>query len=88
MRQTAQPRVPEQKEKASKPLSVKICGGCDGGRNSQPHRSVHWRDPQGPKMYTNLPTWESAPEMPNLLVGSGARTKSRLKAKQEALFPP
>ena len=28
------------------------------------------RDPQGPKMYTNPPTWESAPEGPNLLVAS------------------
>ena len=28
-------------------------------------------DPQGPRMYTNQPTQESAPEGPNLLVGSG-----------------
>ena len=57
-------------KKASKPLTVKFCGGCGGGRNSQPHGRAHWRDPQGPRMYTNPPTWESAPEGPNLLVGS------------------
>ena len=34
-------------------------------------QKVHWRDPHGPRMYTKLPTWESAPEGPNLLVGSG-----------------
>ena len=42
--------------KASKPLTVKIYGGCGSGRNSQPHRRVHWRDPQGPRMYTKPPT--------------------------------
>ena len=71
VRQTTQPRVPAWgKKKASKPLTVKFCGGCGGGRNSQPHGRAHWRDPQGPRMYTNPPTWESAPEGPNWLVGS------------------
>ena len=37
-------------------MSVKTYGGCSGGRNSQSHRRVHWRDPQGPRMYTNLST--------------------------------
>ena len=55
----------------SKPLTEKICEDCSGGINSQPHRRVRWRDPQGPRMYTNPSTQESAPEKPNLLVGSG-----------------
>ena len=46
-------------------------GWGSSGRNSQTHRRVHWRDPQGPRTYTNPPTWESAPEGPTLLVGSG-----------------
>ena len=48
----------------------KTCGGW-GRRNSQPHRRVHWRDQQGPRTYTNPPTWESAPEVPSLIVGRG-----------------
>ena len=75
MRQTAQPRVPAQGNKASKSLTLKTCGGCGGRRTSKPHRRVHWRDPQGHRMYTNPPTHpptqESAPEGPKLLVGSG-----------------
>ena len=62
--------IPAQGNEASKPLTVKTCEGCGGGRNSQPHRRVHWRDPQGPRIYTNTPTWESTPEGPNLLVCS------------------
>ena len=58
-RKTVQPRVPLWEKTASKPLAVKTSGGC-GGRNSQPHRRVHWRDPQGPRMYTKPPTEESA----------------------------
>ena len=57
LRQTTQPRVPLQGNKASKPLIENIGGGWGGsGRNSQPHRRVHWRDPQGPRMYTSPPT--------------------------------
>ena len=56
--------------KASEALAIKTCGGWGGGRNSKPHRRVHWRDSQGPRMHTNPPTRESAPEGPNLLVGS------------------
>ena len=70
-RQIAQPGVLVQGNKTSKPLTEKICAGCGGGRNCQPHRRVRWRDQPGPRMYTTLPTWESAPEGPNLLVGSG-----------------
>ena len=69
-RQTAQPRVPARGNKASKPLTEKICG-CWGGRiSSQPQRRVHWREPQGPRTHTKPPTQESAPEGPNVLVGS------------------
>ena len=50
--------------------SEKTCGGCRGGINSQPRGRVCWRDPQGPRMYTNPPTWESAPKGPNFLLGS------------------
>ena len=56
--------------KASKPLTVKTYGGCSSEINSQPHRRAHWRDPQGPRMYTNPPTQGSTPEGPTLLVGS------------------
>ena len=69
-RQTMQPRFPAGGNKASKPQAIKTCGSCGSGRNSQLHRRVCWRDPQGPRMYTNTHTWESAPEGPNLLVGS------------------
>ena len=71
VRQTAQPRVPEWETKASKPLAVKTCGVCSGRRNTQSHRRVQWRDPQGPRTNTKSPTQESAPEGPNLLVGTG-----------------
>ena len=54
--QTEQPRVPVQGNEASKPLPVKTYGGCGSGRNYQPHRRVRWRDPHGPRMYTNPPT--------------------------------
>ena len=70
VRQTTKPRVPVQEKKVSKPLVVKICGGCSG-RNSQRHRRVCWRDPQGPKTHTNPPTREPAPERLDLLMGSG-----------------
>ena len=35
------------------------------------------RDPQSPRTYTKLPTWKSAPEGPNLFVGSGGGEASR-----------
>ena len=84
-----QPRVPAWGNKTLKPLTENTCGGCGGSRrNSQPHRRVRWRDPQGPRTYTNPPTWESAPEGPNLLVGStGSDWKQVPRAKQVALFP-
>ena len=77
-----QPRVPAWGKKVSKPLAIKICGDWgSSGRNSQPHRRVCWRDPEGPRMYTNPPTRESAPEGPNLLVGRGGG--KWLKASRE-----
>ena len=87
VRQTTQPRVPERGNEASKPLAVKTYGGSGSRRNSQPHRRVCWRDPQGPRMNTIPPTWESAPEGPNLLVVAGEVTESRPRAEQVALFP-
>ena len=51
-------------------LCENTCGGFYSGRNSQPRRRVLWRDPHGPRMYTKPPTWESAREWPDFLVGS------------------
>ena len=70
-----------------KPLKVKTCGGWGGGRNSQPHKRVRWRDPQGTRAYTKPPTQESAPEGPSLLVGSGGNDGKLPRAEQAALFP-
>ena len=53
--------------------AINTCGGCGGMRNSQSHRRVCWRDPWGPRTYTNPPTQESASEGPNSLVGSGGK---------------
>ena len=62
----------EEKVKAMKSeIKENVQGTNSDGRNSQPHRRVHWRDPQGLRTYTNLPTRESAPKGPNLLVSSG-----------------
>ena len=85
--ETVQPRIPVQGNKASKPLTVKICEGWGGRRNSQPHRRVHWRDPQGPGTCTNPPTWESAPEGPNLLVGSGRSDYKRSEKRASDIVP-
>ena len=95
MRQTTQPRVPVPvaSNKASNPLAVKTCGGCSGRRNSQPHRRVcgdRLEDRvlcplgQGPRVHMNPPTQESAPEGPNLFVGSRG---GESRAKGVALFP-
>ena len=46
-------------------------GDCCCERNSQTHRRVRWKDPQGPRMYTNPWTQELAPEGPDLLMASG-----------------
>ena len=49
-RQTLKPGVSARATKDSKPqCEEKICGDCGDRRNSQPHRRVCWRDPQGPK---------------------------------------
>ena len=70
MRQTTQPRFPGQGNKPSKPLTLKTFGGWGSRRNSQDHKRVCWRDPHSPQKYTKPPTQESAPQEPNLLVGS------------------
>ena len=67
-------------------LAVKTYGGWGSGRNSQLHRRVPWRDPQGPGTYIKQPTRESAPEGPNLLCCTGSDWKP-LRAEQAALFP-
>ena len=85
--QTTQPRVPAQGNKSSKPLTEKICGGCDSGRNSYPHRRVLWRDPQGPIMYTNHPPGNQHQKGPICLWVAGEVTESQPRAEQEALFP-
>ena len=61
----------QHEEKRNKTSKYKTCGGCGSRRHSKPHKRVCWRYPQGPRTYTKPPTWESAPEGPNLLVGSG-----------------
>ena len=63
-RDRLKPRVPVQENKASNPLTIKICEGCDGGRNSQPHRRVCWRDQKGPTTHTNPPTWNQHRKSP------------------------
>ena len=42
---------------------------------------------QSPTTYTKPPTWESAPEVPNLLVVEDRVTESQHRAEQAALFP-
>ena len=81
-----QPRVTAWGNKASKPLAVKTCGGCRGGRNSQPHKRVCWRDPQGPRMYTKPPIQESALG-PFCLWVAEEVTESWQRAEQSALLP-
>ena len=46
------------------------------------------QDPQGPRMYVKPPTWESAPEGPNLLVGSKEVTESQVSVIVPSLTPP
>ena len=69
-RQTIQARVPTWGNKDSNPLTENTCGAYGNGRNSQHHGRVLRRDPQGSRAYINPPTQDSAPEEPNLLVGS------------------
>ena len=58
-------------QQSLKPLSENTRGGWGGSRrDSQSHRRGHWRDPQGPRTYMKPPTQESAPQWPNLIVGS------------------
>ena len=84
--------VPVQVNKASKTLAVRTCGGFHGRRKSQPHKRAHWRVPPSPRMYTNPPTQKSAPEGPNLFVGSGRSdwkpTGSQASGIVPSLTPP
>ena len=82
-----QPRVLAPGNKASKSLTEKTCGNCSSRRNSQPHRRVCWRDPQGPSMNMNPPTQESAPEGPNLLVGSRGSERKLAKGQASTIVP-
>ena len=71
-----------------RPLIENTCGGWGGRRrNSLHHRRVPWRDPQGPRTYTNPSTWESAPEGPNLLVGSRGSDWKPTEREQMPLLP-
>ena len=63
-----QPRVPTRGSKATKPLTEKICGAA--AETPSLTGQFHWKNPQGPRTYTKPPTQESAPEGPNLPVGS------------------
>ena len=51
------------------------------------HRTVCWRDPQDPRPYTNPPNWESAPERPNLLVGSRGSDWQPAKSQASGVVP-
>ena len=70
----------------------KPVGVAAGGRNCRSHRKVHWRGPWGPRMYISPPTQESAPEGPNLLVGSGGSDwkwgESQASSIVPSLTPP
>ena len=84
---TTQPRVLVWGKQASKPLAIKSCGCCGSRRNSQPHRRVGWRDPHGPRTYTNPLTQESAPEGPNLLVSSRGSDWKPVKSWAGSIVP-
>ena len=88
VRQTTQPRSPVWEKRASKPLVVKTYGGCGGGgRTCQSHSRVFWRGPWGPGAYTNLLTWESAPDGLNLLVGSGGSDWKSTESPASSIVP-
>ena len=72
-RQTTQPRVPVQGNKASKPLAVKIWGGggCAAVGETLSLTEEFVGVTHRVLEHTHPPTWESAPEGPNLLMGCG-----------------
>ena len=74
-RHTTKPRVSAWETKDWKPMVVKACGVCEGGRNSQSHRRVCWRGSQGPRRYTNPHTRESAPERAQTVGSQGSDRK-------------
>ena len=54
----------------------RICGGYGSRRNSQSHRRVCWRDPQGPRMYTSPPPGNQHLKGHNPLLGSKGSDKA------------
>ena len=84
--ETSQSRVSAQEKEASKPLAVETCGGCDSGRNSQPHRRVHWKDPHLEHTQTH-PSRNQHQKGPVCLWVAGKVTESLWRAEQPALFP-
>ena len=81
------PGFQHRKKEASKPLAVKTHGGCSSRRNSQPQQRACWRDQQGPRMYTNPPTQESAPEGPKLLVDSVRSDYKPAESEASSIVP-
>ena len=86
-RQTVQPRVQGCENKASKHVAVKICGSDGGGRNSQPHRRVLWRDPQGLECTKAHPPRNQDQQGPLCLWVAGEVTESWPRAEQAPFFP-
>ena len=83
-----QPRILVRRNKAFKPQAVKTCSNCSSKKNSQPHRGVCWRDPEGPRTYTNPPTQESAPTQGQICLWvAGEVTENQQKAEQAVSFP-
>ena len=85
--QTVQPRALVRGNKASNHWLKTPGGWGSSGRNSQLHRGVHWRDPKGPRTYTNPPTQELAPEGPNLIVGSGGSDWNLAESWARTIIP-
>ena len=83
MRQAGQSRVPAWRNKASKPLKKPVRGEVKLPASQE----SYWRDPQGPRMYTNPPTQEAVPERPNLIVVVEGVTENWQRAEQAPLFP-
>ena len=87
MRQTAQPRDPARGNKASKPLAVKICGGCSVGRNSHPCQQFVGETHRALEHTQGYPSGNQHQKGPICLWVGGEVTKSQQRAEQAALFP-
>ena len=75
------------RKQSLKTLAIKTYEGCCDGRNSKAHSRVSWRDSQSPRMYTNPLTEESAPQGPNLLVGSGRNDWKPAESTASSIVP-